>query len=338
MRIPGGGGAALLLVVLLAGCDGQGNRPVASSTPSSSVGVSPTTAAPSPAGAPTWRSLADAPEARQEVAAAPVGGRIWVVGGITAAGASTSVESYDPAADRWQAGPDLPVGLHHSAAAEFRGELVVVGGFEASGGDLYAQPSDRVLVLRGGAWVELPRLHRPRGAAAAAVVGNTLFVVGGRDRSLLVRPGEAFDGTSWQDRAPIPVPRDHLGATSDGRYLYALGGRYLGADQTTGTAERYDPATDGWQPLTPVPTARGGQGVALAGGRVVVAGGEDSGRVYPQVEALDLATGQWASLPPMPTPRHGLALVTVAGTVYALVGGTAAGVAPSAAAESLAIA
>ncbi|MEA2717233.1 MAG: hypothetical protein QOI99_1550, partial [Actinomycetota bacterium] len=103
------------------------------------------------------------------------------------------------------------------------------------------------------------------------------------------------------------------------------------------TAERYDPVADGWQTLAPLPTARGGSGVALSSGQVVVAGGEDAARVYPQVEALDLATGRWSSLPPMPTPRHGLALVTVAGTVYALVGGTSAGVSPSAVTESLAI-
>ncbi|MEA2933139.1 MAG: hypothetical protein QOI56_1924, partial [Actinomycetota bacterium] len=241
------------VVILLAGCGGgkDGKSPVTSAplSPSSTGAPATTTSAPSPAAAAAWRSLADAPRARQEVAAAALAGRIWVVGGLTAAGASTSVESYDPAADQWLAGPDLPVGLHHSAAAEFRGELVVVGGFEASSGDLYSRPTDRVLVLRGGAWVDLPRLRHLRGAAAAAVVGDTLYVVGGRDGNLLVPPTEAFDGTGWQERAPIPVPRDHLGAASDGRYLYAVGGRYLGADQTSDTAERYDPVADGWQTL-----------------------------------------------------------------------------------------
>jgi N-acetylneuraminic acid mutarotase len=283
----------------------------------------------------TWKSLNPAPEARQEVAGAAVGGRIWVVGGITATGPSRAVESYDPALDRWTAGPDLPTALHHPAAVEFRGELVVVGGFEAGDGDLYGHPADRVLVLRGDAWVDLARLHRPRGAAAAAVVGDTLYVAGGRNASQLVGPTEAFDGTTWQEKAPIPEPRDHLGAVSDGRYVYAVGGRHLGADETTTTVERYDPAADRWLSLSPVPTPRSGQGVGLVAGKVIVAGGEDARRVYPEVEAYDPATDSWTTLAPMATPRHGLALVTVGDIVYALVGGIRSGVAPSAVAESL---
>jgi non-specific serine/threonine protein kinase len=272
------------------------------------------------------------------VAGAVVADRIGVVGGITDdGGASNIVESYDPATDRWQSGPDLPEPLHHVAAATFRGELVVVGGFTGGGADLYDRPTDRVLALRGDAWVDLPRLRRPRGAAAVAVVGDTLYVVGGRDRGLLVRPTEAFDGTAWSDRAPIPVPRDHLGAAADGRYVYAVGGRYLAAGETTDSVERYEPAADAWQTLPPLPTARGGLGLTVAGGHVIAAGGEDASRVFPEVEALDPVAGKWTSLPPMPAGRHGLGLVTRAGTVYALVGGTAAGVAPSAATDSLAV-
>lgn len=261
-------------------------------------------------------------------------GRIWVIGGLTAAGATTRVDTYDPATDRWSPGPDLPVALHHSAAAVYRGEVVVAGGFQAAS-DLYSRPTDRVLALRNGAWVDLPRLRRPRGAAAADVVGDTLYVVGGRDSTVLIGATEAFDGTSWQERASIPTPRDHLGAVSDGRALYAVGGRFLSPAATADSFERYDPAHDSWTTLAALPTARGGVGVALSGNRVIVAGGEDASSVYPQVEAFDVAGGRWSSLPNDPMPRHGLALAAVGNAVYALVGGVEAGVAPSAVADAL---
>lgn len=325
--------AALAALAALAGCHGGNDNPAI--RPPTATAAAATTTTPPPV-ALAWHARADAPAPRQEVAAAAVRSRIWVVGGLDANGsASTRVDEYDPATDKWARGPDLPVALHHLSAVVFGGDLVVLGGFQASGGDLYGRPSDRVFARRGDAWVELPHLLRPRGAAGAAVVGDRLVVAGGRDATLLVGPTEVFDGTRWEDRAPIPVPRDHLAAETDGRYLYAIGGRLLSPGRTSDVFERYDPASDAWETLPAIPTARGGLGAALLGGRLVTAGGEDATGVYPQTEAYDIAAGTWTSLTEMARPRHGLALVTVGNAAYALMGGTRAGVAPSASADAL---
>jgi hypothetical protein len=335
----------LVAVVLLvaAACTGDADPDGDERPADPSTTAALPTSAPSPTSTPTtvavppaWARRATAPTARQEVASTVVDGRVWVIGGLTAAGASPAVETYDPATDLWEAGPELPVGLHHPSAATFRGEVVVLGGFLAAG-SLYARPSDRVLALRGGAWVDLPPLRRPRGAAAAAVVGDVLVVAGGRDSSALLGPTEIFDGTAWRDAEPVLTRRDHLSAVSDGRSLFTVGGRFLQPGALSAALERFDPATGGWERLPAMPTARGGQGAALAvGNRVVVMGGEDPTKVYADVEAYDVATQQWSALPPMPTPRHGLAVERVGDRVVALVGGTSFGVAPSAVAEVLA--
>jgi hypothetical protein len=47
----------------------------------------------------------------------------------------------------------------------------------------------------------------------------------------------------------MPTPREHLGAASDGRYVYAVGGRQLSAAKNLGALEPYDPASDGWKKL-----------------------------------------------------------------------------------------
>ena len=162
-----------------------------------------------------------------------------------------------------------------------------------------------------------------------------LVVAGGRDAGALVGPTEVFDGSAWRDAEPIPTRRDHLSAASDGRSVLTVGGRFLQPGALSAALERFDPAAGTWERLPAMPTARGGQGAALAGGRLVVAGGEDPSGVYPDVEAYDVATERWSSLPPMPTPRHGLAVEHVGGRLLAVVGGTAFGVAPSAVVESL---
>ena len=336
-------GVVLLLVVAAAcrrGDPATDAAPPASSpsAPATSTTVGPTSttaAATTTTVTPAWQARASAPTARQEVASAVVDGRIWVIGGLTAAGATDAVEAYDPATDRWSSGPALPVALHHASAATYRGELVVLGGFLAAG-SLYARPSARVLALRDGGWVDLPPLRRPRGAAAAAVVGEVLVVAGGRDVAALLGPTEIFDGSAWRDAEPIPTRRDHLSAASDGRSMFTVGGRFLQPGAISAALERYDPMTDAWERLPAMPTARGGQGAAVVGGRLVVAGGEDPSGVYRQVEAYDLAAQEWATLPPLPTPRHGLAVERAGDRLLVLVGGTAFGVAPSAVAEALA--
>ena len=186
--------------------------------------------------------MRDAPQARQEVAATTADGKVWVVGGLLERGASPKVDVYDPARDAWLAAPDLPVALHHAMAVTYRGEVVVIGGFLADG-DLFRNASDRVLVLRGAAWVDLPRLRRPRGAGAAAVVGDSVVVAGGQD-GRLIGPSEVFDGTAWRDAAPIPTLRDHLAAATDGDHLFAVGGRPLDMERNVRALERYDVVSD----------------------------------------------------------------------------------------------
>src|SRR5688500_15015608 len=81
------------------------------------------------AGEPAWRRLAPAPSERTEVAAAAVGGRVYVLGGYAADGATlATVEVYDPAADAWSGGPDLPVAVNHAMAATLDGVLYLAGG------------------------------------------------------------------------------------------------------------------------------------------------------------------------------------------------------------------
>jgi non-specific serine/threonine protein kinase len=275
-----------------------------------------------PAG-PRWTALAAAPTARQQVASAVDGGRIWVLGGLTGAGATRKVERYDPATGNWTAEPDLPLALHHTTAAAYRGELVVAGGWVPRGANLSATVSKDVFALRGGRWVALPPLRHARAAAAAAVAGGRLIVVGGQANGRLVRQTEVFDGRRWREGAAMPTAREHLAATSDGRSLYAVGGRDLSADRNTGALERYEPEADRWTKLPSMPTPAGSLGAAVVRGHVVAVGGEGPNRVLGAVQSFDLKSGKWSQLPEMRTPRHGTAVGTVGGTLYALDGGRA---------------
>ncbi|QDC12762.1 kelch repeat-containing protein [Rhodococcus ruber] len=269
---------------------------------------------------PAWRQLRDAPTARQQTAAAVADGTVWVLGGLDNNGSTARVEGYDPAIDTWKVGPDLPLPLNHAMAVEYADELVVLGGWVPEGADLTARPSDRVFALRGGEWAELPAMPQARAAGAAVTIGDRIYVFGGQADDTLLTTTDVYDGSSWSTVADLPTPREHLAATTDGTYAYAVGGRDLAADKNVATVERYDPGTDTWTALPDMPTPRGGLGVTHLDGRIVAAGGEEPTRVLADVEAFDLITGTWSELPPMGVARHGLVVATVGTTVYAVDG------------------
>jgi non-specific serine/threonine protein kinase len=123
---------------------------------------------------------------------------------------------------------------------------------------------------------------------------------------------------------------------SDGRFLYAVGGRDLSPAKNSAALERFDPEGNSWQRLPDMPTPRGGLGAAIAGGRIFAIGGETATDVMGKVESFDLGARSWSSGPTMRTPRHGLTAAATGRNVLALGGATRPGHATAAAtAEAL---
>lgn len=289
-------------------------------------------AASAAAAGPTWRAQTPLPLARTEVAAARSGAEIVVVGGYLASGETTArVDAYSPSANRWRRQPDLPVAVNHAMAATWRGRAIVAGGY---GGP--RRPLRTAFELVGGRWRPLPPLPSPRAAAGAAVVGDTLYVMGGVGPAGLARSALALDlkRKRWRTIGG-PTPREHLAVTSAGGRVYVLAGRTAGLDTNLRLLERYDPRTRRWRRLRPVPESRGGTGAAVAAGLLVSVGGEAPSGTIASVYGYDLRTGRWRRLPDLPTPRHGLGVVAVGSRVYALAGGPQPGLHVSAANEVL---
>jgi len=333
--------AALLAAGLaLVACPQETTPPVTGSPSQTPTVGGSATCTPIAGPEPFWETLAPAGVSRLEVAAAIVGRELFVAGGYveTPERVTRAVEIYDLDRGSWRPGPDLPIAVHHAMGIAYHDAFVVLGGFTAGS---FAGASDRAFALRQDRWEELPRLARGRAAGTAAVVGDRIIVVGGQDGDGLIEPSEIFDGTRWRDAAALPTPRDHLAAASHEGYLYAAGGRRLSIASTMPRLERYDPATDRWERLPDMPTARGGIGAAVVGDLVVVVGGEGSERaagsdgVFPDAEAFDVSRSRWISLPDLPTPRHGIGVASDGSFVYVAAGGRRAGFSASTILEGL---
>jgi N-acetylneuraminic acid mutarotase len=100
--------------------------------------------------------------------------------------------------------------------------------------------------------------------------------------------------------------------------IYAVGGVGLGR-RNTGAHEVYDPATDQWTTLAPLPTPRDHLAAAAVGGRLYAIGGRLAGSYAENVtvnEVYDPATNGWQTRAPLPTARSGIAAAVLAGKIF----------------------
>jgi len=142
-------------------------------------------------------------------------------------------------------------------------------------------------------------------------------------------PAGSAPGT-WSHKASMPGVRSEIAtAVVDGK-IYVIGGntsedvdgkaveRY-----DSGLTEVYDPETDTWQTLSPMPDGAGHVATAVLDGLIYVAGGFKA-RQHSQPVAnfytYDPKTDHWETLPRLPGPRGSANLAVVRGQLH-LIGG-----------------
>lgn len=264
--------------------------------------------------------------ARSEHPAVVLDNRIVVLGGLVDLapgrfGVTSTVESYDPAADSWTRLPDLPEPRHHSMAAVVGDRLYSIGGFSESG----FTATEDVWELVGDIWVNRARLPRPVGAGAAVVLDGRIFVVGGAPDGGLHAYDPADD--TWET---LPAPsrfREHVAAVVYGGEIWALAGREPGLIHDS--VEIYDPAANAWRPGPTLDQPRSGFGAVVSGEFIYVAGGEvfDPDQALDSTERFDPTIGDWTEFESLPVGLHGNPLVSLNDTLFLPGGSTrAAGV------------
>ena len=285
----------------------------------------------------SWRTAAPAPMKRTEVAAATLGGKIYVVGGfeepslgnVLNFAITPALEEYNTATDRWTAKAPMPVGLHHVGIGVVGGRLYVIGGYKQSGLSVWG-PVATVFSYNpaSDAWTERASMPTARGALSVTVHEGKLYAIGGYEGRTNSAAVEVYDPerNSWASRAPLPTPRDHLGTATAAGKVYAIGGRLKGDyHRNLSVTEVYDPHTDKWSRAPDLPTARSGITAAESGGRIFVFGGEGADGTFHENEAYDPARDVWQAMAPMPTARHGLGSAVVGGRIHVISGGPTPG-------------
>ncbi|XP_076040286.1 kelch like ECH associated protein 1 [Oratosquilla oratoria] len=174
-------------------------------------------------------------------------------------------------------------------------------------------------------WSQLSRLPVARSGLRAAYMHGIFYAVGGRN---ILANGNYHDSNwvdsfnpisnTWQQRAPMKVPRNRLGAAMLDGLLYAIGGSNGSAFNNS--VEKYDPEEDTWTLVQPMAQARMGVGVTVVNRLLYAIGGFDGKSRLKSVECYHPENDQWMFVTPMKVPRSGAGVCAIENFIFVIGG------------------
>jgi N-acetylneuraminic acid mutarotase len=130
-------------------------------------------------------------------------------------------------------------------------------------------------------------------------------------------PANGQSNGSWQNRAPLPTARQELATAAFNGKIYVLAGYDINLNSTA-LVEVYDPATDTWSTIHPLPAATNHNAAAVAGGRLYSINGA-------QVHYYDPASDSWIQVAHTLSGHYGTPAVGVIDDKIYVAGGVGGG-------------
>lgn len=236
----------------------------------------------------SWTTL-PALSVRAFVAAAAVGGKIYVIGGCNqsdCAQAVNLVQAYDVTSAAWVTKSPLPAPRFGAAIGVIGGKIYVAAG---SAGCPPCIPQSTTLDVYDpatNAWTSRAPIPTSRESAASAVLNEKLYVIGGLRRTAsgvaATNVVEAYDpaANTWTTVAPLPASLMTSAAVAIGAHIHVVGGND-GTGALSSSHFVFDPISNIWTSGTAMPATRFGHAAAAIGPKLYVTGGAISGSGEP---------------------------------------------------------
>jgi N-acetylneuraminic acid mutarotase len=141
---------------------------------------------------------------------------------------------------------------------------------------------------------------------AVVACQNKIYLIGGNAEY----PTQVYDPETdtWANKSSIPTTRGALQANVVNGKIYLIGGQKLAGLYIVDASisnDVYDPETDTWTQMAPIPTAVMGYASVVFDNKIyIISGGNESGPDYNPtklVQIFDPATNQWTNGTPIPT-------------------------------------
>jgi N-acetylneuraminic acid mutarotase len=294
-------------------------------------GEKPKPGAAQPEPAFEWTSALPMITPRSEVAAAAIGSRIYVIGGLDGfARTIATVEAFDVAENRWTIVSPLPKPVHHASAIAVGGKVYVFGGFTG----VASTPVDTLYIYDPltDRWSRGADLPDSTGGVALTVVEGRIHMLGGKSIGANVDSHYVYDpaANTWSSEPEMISGREQFAALTIGNRIYVFGGRQGGLLYNIDTVEAFDIDRKTWDTMMPMPLKRSGFVTLEYGGKVYVFGGEAPTTTFDQVDVYNPKTDRWSTMAErMPNARHGLAGAQIDGSFFLIGGGKRSGLSVS---------
>jgi N-acetylneuraminic acid mutarotase len=224
----------------------------------------------------SWVTGTPMPAPKYHTGAVVIDNRIYVMGH------DSRLFSYDPAHDAWAEHASIPADAAYGfGIGVVNGKIYAIRGSpDYPSGVYWTYCYDPT----SDTWTSKAPLPFTRSTDSVATLNGKLYAIGGIEPTggwVHCTRVDVYDPAtdSWEldSIARLSVPRTHLEADTpvvNGR-IYVIGG-WNGVTALS-TVEEYDPATNSWRTLAPMPTARYGLATAVVDGNIYAIGGDWGG-------------------------------------------------------------
>ncbi len=248
--------------------------------------------------AKTWSQIANsAPAEFNHFQALEYQGLIWVIGAFKTNAFPNEVPAdfvwaYNPATDEWIQGPEIPASRKRGSAGLVihNDRFYIIAGNTIGHNGGYIPWFDEFDPATG-AWTALADSPRARDHFHAAVIGDKLYLAGGRlsggpggTFAPLIAEVDVYDFTTgnWSTAPDLPTPRAAASVASFQNELYVIGGE-IGVDlqsNTVGDAvkktEAFNPIAGTWSTKADLLTERHGTQAIVSGDGIHVTAGSNT--------------------------------------------------------------
>ena len=221
----------------------------------------------------------------------------------------------------WKSMPPTPTPRTEASVVIVDDWIFIIGGFTPIGITDKVEAMD----LKTGSWTTRSSLPLPLHHSTASAVNGKIYVIGGFENSLWNPVAHTFEyepkTDRWTRKKTMPTPRGALASAVINGKIHLIGGAYKQFFRLINTSahESYDPKSDSWKPLPPLPTKRDHLAAVAVDGFLYAIGGRLNVNYKHNLfinEAYNSKTRKWIRKADMPTARSGISAQTLNGVIF----------------------